>query len=191
MGINYATADHRVAKRRGAGRGPMVQVKVLALDGVDLSAHVASCMDTAAILDAGRFAQSCGLDRLENMPSCVYVIGPSEIPGINKIGISNNPISRLCGLQIGNWNRLAIKALIWTNDGPGELENLSHKAALEMGVSINGEWVALDDRGATELVLKAARFSKTHVADSALHMENMVTRASALRGLRNSDAVSA
>jgi hypothetical protein len=191
MSTNHTTAGHRVSKRRGSGRGPMVQVKVLLFAADDLAPHVAACMDKAAILEAGRFAQSCAFDRLENMPSCVYVIGPTEIDGINKVGISNNPISRLCSLQIGNWNRLGIKALIWTNDGPGELENLAHQAALEMGVSINGEWVALDDEAATELVLKAARYSRTHVADSGLHMENMVTRARALRGLRNSDAVAA
>jgi hypothetical protein len=88
----------------------------------------------------------------ENLKKCaIYVIGPIGIEKPVKIGVANNPLHRLVHLQIGNWQELAIKGIVWflSEHHAFIIEEAIHKQLKEFKVS--GEWfnVEVDLAGRT------------------------------------------
>lgn len=113
----------------------------------------------------------------------VYLVAAEDL-GIVKVGIAADPRNRLCTLQIGNWNKLFVKGLLWVDKGAGGIERLVHQAAREMGISIRGEWIEASVEQAAELVLKAARYDRARCYDSAVWMKNWANRVDALAGAK-------
>jgi hypothetical protein len=156
------------------------QVEVFDLSG-DLSPAVALCMAPEGIIKTSKVAEKLYEAKAYNMDNCIYVIGPDDDEiDAHKIGITCNPWVRLSSLQIGNWHRLRIKALIWATKAAGVAEKLAHKAAGEMELMLNGEWVNMNAADATELALKAARYGKVNVCDGEAYLRNLGARTAAI-----------
>lgn len=156
-----------------------LHVEVDALDCADVKATAALCMDGPANYRAMQLARKLAEDRAKWMPSAVYVICPHDIP-VAKIGIGTDPGDRLCQIQIGCWHRLSVMALLWLDTGAYQIEQLALKAAKEMDIYLRGEWVSATPQEACELVVKAARYSRLPVYDSATWIENWSARVDAV-----------
>lgn len=116
---------------------------------------------------------------------CVYVISANEGES-SKIGVTGDPLARLASLQTANWQPLTIAALFWLQSGRYlsesrlKVEATALRAAREMGVLLSGEWVDLDPIDAAELVVKAAKYEKIDIVDSAQWIENTAIKAADL-----------
>lgn len=162
----------------GAGDPAQAEVDALDLSG-DLAPIVATCMDEPANFRAMELARRLFDGRTRYAPMAVYVIAPDEID-VAKVGFASNPVIRLTSLQIGNWNRLTVRALLWVDAQAAVIEKLVHQAAKEMEIYLRGEWLAASPFDATELVLKAARHAKLPCYDSVTWMNNLGARSQAL-----------
>ncbi len=161
--------------------GETYSAEVLALDlSGGLSPALASILNDSANAKALALANT-----LKSEPGhsfgAVYMIGPED-SGLDvvKVGIADDPRKRLCELQVGNWNKLEVKGLLWFDSGPGGVERLVHKAAAEMGIGLRGEWLATSIGEAAMLVLKAARYSGRVCYDSDIWLKNWANRLEAL-----------
>lgn len=154
--------------------------EVLDLSG-DLDQAVAACMDGAEIYKSANLTRILWNTEVRHAAQCVYVIGPVD-PGIDihKIGFGHSPSARLTAIQVGNWHRLEVKALLWVYGGANKIEQTALRAAGEMDLRLGGEWVDMSARDATELALKAARYEKADVSDSAAYLRNLGSRAEAV-----------
>jgi hypothetical protein len=176
---------------RGSNKHGLSEARLEVFDlATEIEPMVRLCTDQDAMMKASKAAMSLCADRSSIGAIAVYVIGPKDDVGIHKIGISNNPIKRLEGLQIGNWHPLAIKSLLWIYGYNGALkaEQLALAAAAEMDVSLGGEWVEMDALEASALALKAARYERLPACDSSTLLHNLAARmeaaAKTMRGMQ-------
>lgn len=168
---NYLTHDTSI--RVNTDLTLPVQRKFISPD-ISVSDAAALCMGAEAMAKmAGLMKRLCVSDPDPNY-TAVYVIHPKGYDDICKIGVSFNPLARLGQLQNSHWADLRIAFLAWTRDGSAQkIEKLALRAAKEMDWSLRGEWVNASPEEAGELIIKAARYSSSKIADSSAEMENM------------------
>jgi hypothetical protein len=101
---------------------------------------------------------------------CVYIVHAKDDPGYCKVGIAENPVNRLVGLQIGNRHTLSIASLFWIVRGNRHwLETLTHRVAKATNKHLHGEWLTVPPQEAALIVGEVAhRTDEVRVADSAL-----------------------
>lgn len=148
--------------------------RFLDLSSDDIASPIKQCMDRAAIVRASEIAQKAASAEADGWPRSVYVIGPADDVGFNKIGITRDPFYRLDALQTGNWHKLEIKALLWTMVAT-TLEAAALNLATEIGARSIGEWVELDAIGATGLALMAARIHRIRVMSSDAYLDGLAS----------------
>lgn len=106
---------------------------------------------------------------VQNYPA-VYVIGPmSGFPV--KVGIGEDPLTRLAGMQVGNHERLTAHAVFWTADAP-YIERAVHKEAKRIGIHEHGEWIAATPLTAVEMIMEAAKGLSVDLFTSGIYVEN-------------------
>jgi hypothetical protein len=180
---------HRAATIRvhgGRALSAAVTVKALDLSGA-LGLATDLCMDAAANFRAMELQSKFCKGASRGNQSAAYVIGADDGPV--KIGHAINPSDRLISIQISNWRKIRVHALLWGESAMSDVEGLALKAAKEMGVHLRGEWVDLTSREAAELLLKAARFAnRGAVYDSGAWMENWPARCHALAAAKRAVA---
>lgn len=78
--------------------------------------------------------------RSMGLPNChVYVVGPKEDRPV-KVGVSVDGLSRLSGLQTGNWVDLYVRKARWAESvaDARRLEKMTHDSL--RGKNLSGEW---------------------------------------------------
>lgn len=139
---------------------------------VDLAAMASACREPEAIARACGITSATNTDGKNKAECAVYVFGV-EGEQVSKIGISHCPIQRLAGLQACHWAGLYLHAVLWSPTRKAEtIEQTALQAADEMGVRLRGEWVGMLPDEAFETVLKAARYARVPVCDSAAWLSN-------------------
>lgn len=157
--------------------------EVMALNlGGNISGVVPLILDDAANFRAMELAASFGRN---SACIAVYLIAPDDLDVV-KVGIAADPRLRLSALQVGNWNKLSVRGLLWFDGSAGDVERLVHQAAAEMNISVRGEWIGAPIAEAAELVLKAARYSKRKCYDSDIWIKNWSSRVGALADSKSS-----
>lgn len=152
--------------------------------GNDLSGFAELCQEDEPIAKACGFTSSIKEEDVRTL-SGLYVIGVEGIP-VSKIGISHCPVLRRDCLQQNHWADLTLHAVMWSCVNKAEtIEKTALSAAEEMGVRLNGEWVAMEPSEAFELLLKAARYTSIPVCDSSTWMMNWNVRTRALAAALN------
>lgn len=152
--------------------------------GQDLSGFADLCREPESIAKACGFTSQMREEEIGGRHG-LYVVGVDGIP-VSKIGVSRCPVLRRDCLQQNHWADLSLHAVLWCCVKKAEtIEGTALKAAEEMGVRLNGEWVAMEPSEALELLLKAARYTKLPVCDSATWMANWNVRTRALAAALN------
>lgn len=168
----------------GTRHSNKAQADVMALDlKADIEAQKALILDKSENFRAAELA-----DRIKSPNQAAftafYLVSPDEDFGVVKIGIADNPKVRLCGLQVGNWHKLEIRALLWFNSAAADVERTALRAAKEMGIRLRGEWLACSIDEAALLMLKAARYEGYPCYDSKVWIENWASRLDAVAEMR-------
>lgn len=91
----------------------------------------------------------------EGYPFCgIYAISPADNGWPTKIGISQNPVKRLDGLQTACWKRLEIREYRYAANfkEAKEIEQKVHADLSADGKSLHGEWFDIKAEKAIELV---------------------------------------
>lgn len=102
--------------------------------------------------------------------TALYVVGPmSGFPV--KVGIAEDPITRLAGMQVGNHERLIAHAVFWTADA-AYVEHAVQKAAKRIGIHEHGEWIAATPLTAVEMIMEAAKDLSVDLFTSGIYVEN-------------------
>ena len=99
----------------------------------------------------------------------VYIVGPPDAP-YAKIGITVNPIDRLCSLQNGCWDKLRMHYLLCVYDEQAKaVEQAALGLAKLRGLETRNEWVGVEASRAFELVLDAAAIEGVDAIDFPGH----------------------
>lgn len=120
--------------------------------------------------DPSAIAEACawrsGAPALDGTRKAVYVISADDRP-YSKIGITDDPVSRLDGLQTSNWDKLHLRYVLWVW-GPSarQVEKMSHRRAFEQGVECRREWVLLEPNAAMALVIDCAKELQVEATDA-------------------------
>lgn len=131
---------------------PRFEVDCLDVRRTSEDAFVAAVCDQAAI---GRLRNVLkGRPVWASRFYCVYLVGPDHVP-TTKIGKAFDPFSRLKGLQVGYWDRLHIKGLIWAQRYGYMLESGAHIVAKARGARLSREWTSFSTKEAA-LALRAS-----------------------------------
>jgi len=105
--------------------------------------------------------------------SCCYVIG-SEGSAQAKIGRSCNPYSRIKGLATAFPQKPKIYGLFWSlGHSAAQIELMALRAATQIGIRANGEWVSLPGPEAVAFVLEVS-WGKSVFVDSREFWEQWV-----------------
>lgn len=95
-----------------------------------------------------------------DFPGYVYVIQWGD-DGPVKIGMAIAPSYRVRELQVGNWAKLTVRAVIPTPCKPKIVERVAHRVALPH--LIRGEWFDMSPIDAVSAVLAAAWQARVYV----------------------------
>lgn len=128
-----------------------------------------------------RSSNALATRRVSDMPKAtstndcaVYVIEPES--GIAaKLGVSNNPLSRLLQLQVASHEQLKIRSLFWMPERQAfGIERVSLRVIAKMGRRLTGEWC---DMSAPDLAATVACVIKSNeavqVSDSEMELRNI------------------
>lgn len=148
---------------------------------------VTCCRDGDAIARISALADQTYGNEKADYDCCVYAF---EADGFchTKIGISHIPLKRFASIQQALFSDLKIAGLLWASSHniARKIERLVFRAVDEMNIRARGEWISTHGDEAMELILKAARFAKVDVADSASAINNLSARVKALFDIKRS-----
>ncbi|GBD48082.1 GIY-YIG nuclease family protein [Methylopila sp. Yamaguchi] len=88
----------------------------------------------------------------------VYIIGFDDAPEPVKIGIAADVGARFDALQVGNWRKMKLHAVIWTAGRPLALrvEQKTHDLLERAGKRVAGEWFSVPPEWAAKAIATAA-----------------------------------
>ncbi len=102
----------------------------------------------------------------------LYLVGP--VCGFPvKIGITDDPRSRLSSLQTGNHEKIIAHAIFWTTlGGAFAIEQKVIKTAKAADMHERGEWLTATPSTAVDMVMEAAAQERVSLFTSAMAIEN-------------------
>lgn len=86
----------------------------------------------------------------------VYVVHETDCPGVCKIGIAKDPMTRFSSLQVGTWRQLTLACAFGV---PSQTRALAIEAAVHQALCdlhLRGEWFKVSASKACSMILSAA-----------------------------------
>jgi len=103
-----------------------------------------------------RCATNAAQDRDTNFYESIYCIGPEDGFPL-KVGIAGSAEMRISALQTGNWQKLRLHGLLFSDAGDAlAIEQLVHKKAKKANIAERGEWIWASLVSAVDLIMEAA-----------------------------------